>query len=66
MDRLDPNDPSACTCGSGLSFDRLYDARGIYCCRYCPECESTQRSKYRLDVLEDSNYECDEEIEPLD
>jgi hypothetical protein len=57
---------NACPCGSGFLSDRLYDARGIYCCRYCEICEPNVRAKYRTDVLTDSNYSCDEPIEPED
>jgi hypothetical protein len=41
-----------CHCGSGKPCSDLYDARGIFC-------------SY-VDILEDSNYECDEPIEPED
>lgn len=41
-----------------------YDARGIYLCRVCEHCEEAKLSRYRRDVLEDSNYECDEPIDP--
>ena len=56
----------ACTCGSGLFREELSDARGIFCCYTCEECEQEKRSQYRVEVLEDSNYECDEVIEPED
>lgn len=55
-----------CPCGSGKCPERLYDARGIYCCLYCDDCEQEQRSKYRADVLTNPNYECDEPIEAYD
>lgn len=42
---------------------RLYDARGIYCCTVCDECEESQRAKYRPDIFTDSNYWHDEPIE---
>lgn len=42
---------------------RLYDARGIYLCTVCDECEKEQRAKYRADVLSDPNYWHDEPID---
>ena len=62
----DPNDLNLCPCGSGEISHPLYDARGIYCCKVCNVCEDEKRSHYRADIFEDSNYECDEQIEPLD
>ena len=56
--------PRECPCGSGKEPDRLYDARGIYCCLYCPDGEKAQKSKYRADVLTNPNYDCDEQIDP--
>lgn len=41
----------------------LHDARGIFCCYCCDTCEDEKRSRYRLDVLQDPNYEADEAIE---
>jgi hypothetical protein len=55
-----------CTCGSGKWPEELVDARGIFCCYVCPDCEQEKRAKYRTDVLEDSNYYVDEPIEPED
>jgi len=52
-----------CNCGSGKESEELLDARGIYCCRICDECEEERRARYRADVLENPNYECDEQIE---
>ena len=52
-----------CPCGSGNERYELNDARGIFCCYVCDACEEEQRAKYREDVLEDPNYECDEPIE---
>jgi len=43
-----------------------YDARGIYLCTVCDECEERKLSKYRPDVLTNPNYEADEPIEPED
>ena len=53
-----------CPCGSGLSPERLYDARGIYCCLICDQCEAEKRAKYRTDIFTNPNYECDEQIDP--
>lgn len=52
-----------CDCGADKAFDRLYDARGIYCCRYCDACESAKRAEFRADVLTDPNYWHDEPID---
>ena len=52
-----------CSCGSGERKDELVDARGIFCCYYCDACEKEKRAKYRTEVLEDSDYQCDEQIE---
>lgn len=41
-----------------------YDARGIPLCRVCDKCRKAKLSKYRPDVLSDSNYWADEPIEP--
>jgi predicted RNA-binding protein YlxR (DUF448 family) len=39
------------------------DARGIYLCRVCDKCEQAKLSKYRPEVLSNSNYHCDELVE---
>ena len=49
-----------CMCGSGKEQFPLYDARGIYCCAICDDCEDEKRAKYRADIFTDSQYECDE------
>ena len=41
----------------------LVDARGIFCCFVCDECEEHKRSKYRADIFTDSNYWHDEPID---
>ena len=41
----------------------LYDARGIFCAYVCEHCEDAQRSKYRADVMTNSNYHADEAID---
>ncbi len=40
-----------------------YDARGIFLCFVCEICHESKMSKYRPDVLTDSNYQVDEPIE---
>ena len=57
-------DRDVCSCGSGERKDELLDARGIYCCSYCPSCEAEKRARYRPEVLENPSYEADEQIEP--
>lgn len=56
----------ACNCGSGEEREAQYDARGIFCCYTCDECYEDKMSRFRPEVLMDSNYECDEPIEPED
>lgn len=53
-----------CPCGSGLPSSWQRDARGIELCRTCERCHDEKMSRYRADVLSDSNYEADEPIEP--
>ena len=43
-----------------------YDARGIPLCKVCDRCKTARLSQYRPEVLQDSNYEADEPIEPDD
>jgi hypothetical protein len=52
-----------CSCGSGQSRYDLTDARGIFCCYVCDECKQRKALRYRIEVLEDPDYDCDEEIE---
>ena len=40
-----------------------YDARGIPLQFVCDKCVDVKMAQYRPDVLRDSNYEADEEIE---
>lgn len=51
-----------CLCGSGQSRYDLTDARGIFCCYVCDICKVSKASRYRIEVLEDPDYDCDEEI----
>ena len=51
-----------CSCGSGQSRYDLTDARGIFCCYVCDICKPSKASRYRIEVLEDPDYDCDEEI----
>jgi hypothetical protein len=43
-----------------------YDARGIPLCRVCSKCRKEKLKGYRPEVLTNSQYECDEQIEPDD
>ena len=52
-----------CMCGSGKDRFPIYDARGIFCCSACEDCEEEKFAKYRPEIFTDSNYECDEQIE---
>ena len=52
-----------CNCGSRKESWDIYDARGIFLTRVCENCEETKMKSYRKDVLEDPDYECNEEIE---
>ena len=52
-----------CTCGSGLVPVSQVDARGIFLCYSCKECEVEKFARYRPDVLSDSNYWHDEPID---
>jgi Zn-finger protein len=55
-----------CPCGSGKTGHWQHDARGIPLCRTCEDCHQRKMAGYRPGVLTDSNYECDEPIEPED
>jgi hypothetical protein len=57
---------NACGCGSGLAREAHHDARGIFLCYACAECEQEKLSHYRSDVLTDPDYWADEPIEPED
>jgi len=52
-----------CDCGSGDQSWWEYDARNIPLCRVCHSCILDKLAKYRVDVLENPNYECNESIE---
>jgi len=56
----------SCHCGSGQPSWWENDARGIPLARVCEKCKEEKLSKYRPEVLTDSNYEADEPIEPED
>ena len=56
-------EPRVCSCGSGLTSEWQYDARGIELCRACPACLKSKLARYRPDVLTDPNYWADEPIE---
>ena len=44
----------------------LNDARGIPLCRVCPDCKTVAKSTFRIEVLDESDYDCDEAIDPDD
>ena len=53
-------------CNGHTKFDGSYwvnDARGIPLARVCPNCKTAKLSKFRRDVLTDSNYSADESVE---
>lgn len=52
-----------CPCGSGKMSSWQNDARGIPLCRTCDACHKTKMSGYRPEVLTNSNYHADEDIE---
>lgn len=54
---------SECRCGSEEEAYWEYDTRGIPLCKCCSKCKDTQLAQYRPEVLLDSNYEADEQIE---
>jgi len=57
------DDARPCPCGSGLSSHWVNDARGIPLCRICLTCAKDKLSGYRPEVLTDSNYYADEDID---
>lgn len=57
------NTTRPCTCGSGLTSRWQFDARGIELCRTCAECHDEKMAKYRQEVLTNSQYDADEQIE---
>ena len=52
-----------CNCGSGQASWWEFDARCIPLARVCLECVDKKLSKYRPEVLTNSNYYADEPIE---
>jgi len=59
-------DFKTCACGSGEEKYELLDARGIFCSFVCSKCEEKTKKKFRPEIFEDSQYNCDEPIEPED
>lgn len=59
----DAADREKCSCGSGLRFEREYDAQGIYLCRVCPKCRTEKLSHYRPETL--SGYNQSDVDEPI-
>jgi hypothetical protein len=51
---------SPCSCGSGWPKRAMFDARGIFLCYVCVECEKEKRQHYRPEVLTDPNYDADD------
>jgi len=56
--------PRPCPCGSGEISWWLRDARGIECCRICPDCENEKKKRYRPEIFEDPGYDCIEDVDP--
>lgn len=52
-----------CKCGSNNYPFWIHDAHGIPLVKACESCEEEKLKKYRPEVLNDSNYECCEEID---
>ena len=52
-----------CPCGSHKFPDAQHDARNIFLCYTCEDCEAEKLSGYRPDVLVDADYWHDEPIE---
>jgi hypothetical protein len=53
-----------CPCGSGKDSWWEHDARNIPLARVCDDCRDEKLARYRPDVLTDSDYWADEQIEP--
>jgi hypothetical protein len=41
----------------------LVDARGIFCCYVCDQCEADARRRYRAEIFTDPSYETEEPID---
>jgi len=52
-----------CACGSEKPRYDLTDARGIFCCYVCDDCEESRRARYRPEIFDDAGYDCDEEVD---
>lgn len=52
-----------CTCASGLYPRPLVDARGVFCCYVCDDCEGSRRARYRPEIFSDPDYWHDEPID---
>lgn len=57
------NNIRPCPCGSGKGSSWQYDARGIELCRTCETCHQAKMARYRPEVLTNSTYAADEDIE---
>ena len=58
--------PWGCACGSLLPRRELADARGIFCCYVCDDCEAEKRSHFRADIFTDPHYPTIEDVEEDD
>jgi len=57
--------PECPGCGAkNVYIDELHDARGIYCGSGCPKCLKELKRHFRPEIFTNSQYECDEQIEP--
>lgn len=52
-----------CPCGSGQPSSWQYDAQNIPLCRTCDRCHDIKMGRYRPNVLTESDYWADENIE---
>jgi hypothetical protein len=52
-----------CACGSEKPRYDLTDARGIFCCYVCDDCEESRKARYRPEIFEDDDYYADESID---
>jgi hypothetical protein len=55
-----------CPCGSGEPREEVCDARGIFVAFVCDHCRERRLAGFRPEILTDSNYECDEPVDPDD
>lgn len=41
----------------------LKDAKGVFCCFVCDDCEDEKRMRYKPEIFEDAGYDHDEPLE---